>query len=262
MNILVCVKQVPDLEQITVRADAQGNAWLGSIAELRMNYFDEFAVEEAVRLKEAADGIVVNALTVGPETAMSVVKRAVGMGADRGVRLPYEGRHRGESGAPAAVAARIARFLRRSPHTLVLFGGMSEDGMNAQVGPMAAALAGLPYATQVISLELAGDLSAVSVEREVEGGAREILEIKLPAAVCVQPGINRPRYPTLSNLLRANRQDVEVIDTLEEHSPAEPVVLLGETRPPRNRSGDVISGSLQEKAAWFATFLRQRTSIR
>jgi electron transfer flavoprotein beta subunit len=262
MNILVCVKQVPDLEQLAVSADAQGNARPSSIGEMRMNHFDEFAVEQAVRLKEAAEGIVVDALTVGPETAAPVVKRAVGMGADRGVLIRAETYRDGEDMGSAATATLIARYLEETPYTLVLFGSMSEDGMSGQVGPMAASLVGLPYATQVISLEAAGDFSVLSVQREVEGGVREHLAIRLPAAICVQPGINRPRYPSLSNLLRANRQDVDVFDPAGEPPPTEPSAFLGETLPPRHRSGDVIAGSLDEKAAWFVTFLRQKALIR
>ena len=258
MNILVCVKQVPDVEQITVTEDRDGSAVLGEFAGFHMNRYDEFAVEAAVRLKEATDTVRVDALAVGPEPARDVVKRAIGMGADRGVHLQTAD---GKDTGPAAVADRIARYAGQKPYALILFGSMSEDGMHGQVGPMTSACLERPCATQVIALKIADDETAVSVEREVEGGARERVHLKLPAVLSLQPGINRPRYPSLSNLLRASRQKMEIISADGLGRVCDPVAYAGAMLPPRTRAGTVLEGTLQEKAGRFITILREKAFL-
>ena len=259
MNILVCIKEVPDLEQLRIEFGAAGEALVGDAAEMHMNRFDEFAVEAAVQLKESLTDVHIEALSVGPETALAVIKRAIGMGADQGVLLDTGDR---TDCGPYAVACRIARFAAPKRYDLILTGSWSEDGMNGQVGPMTAALLDRPCATQVMALQLADDRRSVAVAREVEGGAREQLQMRLPALLAVQPGINRPRYPSLSNLLRANRQPVEIVPGDAKEKAIDPVVCLGLTQPPRHRAGRVLEGDLQEKAASFLALLREKAFIR
>jgi len=259
MNILVCIKQVPDLEQMTVQRLGEDAVCLGDAAEMRMNRFDEFAVEAALQLKETLPKVHIDALSVGPEDSQAVIKRAIGMGADGGVLLDTGDR---ADPGPAETARRIARYAAAKPYDLVLTGSWSEDGMNGQVGPMTAALLDLPCATQVMALQLADDQRSVAVEREVEGGAREQLQLRLPALLALQSGINRPRYPSLSNLLRANRQPVEIIHDAPDQTDADPVVCLGLMHPPRHRAGRVLEGGLHEKAETFLALLREKALLR
>ena len=259
MNILVCVKQVPDLEQMAVNCGSDGTLVVGEAAELRMNRFDEFAVEAAVQLKEALTGVHIDVVSVGPEPALAVIKRAIGMGADQGTLLDTGDR---PDPGPAEVARRISNYAALKCYDLILTGSWSEDGMNGQVGPMAAALLDLPCATQVMALQLADDRQCVSVAREVEGGAREHLQLRLPVLLALQSGINRPRYPSLSNLLRANRQPVDIIPANAEVRDIDPVVGLGLMQPPRNRAGRVLEGGLREKAETFLALLREKAFIR
>lgn len=258
MKILVCIKQVPDLEQILVDDGPNGAAVLGEFTGYRMNRFDEYAVEEAVHAKETLDEVSIDALTVGPERALEVVKRAIGMGADHGVHLLTTADIDAE---PASVSAWISQYTRRKDYDLILTGSMSEDGMNGQVGSMAAAHLDLPCATQVIRMRLVDDRSAVYIEREIEGGAREKLRLKLPALLALQSGINRPRYPSLSNMLRANRQAAEIIAVKSLESPGSPVVRLGTVLPRRTRSVNVLTGTPQEKAEQFLAILRGKAFI-
>ncbi len=258
MNLLVCVKQVPDLEQMAVHCGSDGVPVIGEPSEFRMNRFDEFAVEAAVQLKETLAEVHIDALSVGPEAALAVIKRAIGMGADQGGLLDTGDR---ADPGPYEVARRIARYAAPKRYDLILTGSWSEDGMNGQVGPMTAALLELPCATQVMALQLADDRRSVAVEREVEGGAREQLQLRLPALLAVQSGINRPRYPSLSNLLRANRQPVEIIPGDAGEKTIDPVVGLGLMQPPRHRSGRVLEGSLEEKAAAFLALLKEKAFI-
>lgn len=259
MNILVCIKQVPDLDQLPVELQADGQITVGAPPELRMNRFDEFAVEAALQLKEARGKIHIDAVSVGTAAVLAVIKRAVGMGVDQGILLDTGDR---TDPGPAEVARRIARCAGRKHYDLILTGSWSEDGMNGQVGPMTAALLDRPCATQVISLKLALDQTQVDVEREVEGGSRERLQLRLPALLALQSGINRPRYPSLSNLLRANRQAVETLVAEDGAGGADPVACLGFMQPPRTRAGRVLGGSPQEKAETFLTLLREKAFIR
>jgi electron transfer flavoprotein beta subunit len=189
---------------------------------------------------------------------LAVIKRAIGMGADQGALLDTGARPDPE---PAEVARRIADFAAPHHYDLIFTGSWSEDGMNGQVGPMTASLLNLPCATQVMDLRLDAEGGRVAVEREVEGGHRERLELRLPALLALQSGINRPRYPSLSNLLRANRQPVDIIAASPDAKDIDPVVCMGLMRPPRTRAGRMLEGGLQEKAATFLSFLREKALI-
>jgi electron transfer flavoprotein beta subunit len=258
MNILVCIKQVPDLERIVVAKDDHGMAALAFSGSFAMNRFDEFAVEQAVSIKESMVGVHIDVITVGPERSVQILKRAIGMGCNDGIHLATA---TDADPGPTAVAAWIAQFAHSRKYDLIFCGVMSEDVMCGQVGPMTAALLDLPYATQVIGMKISRDLAHVSIEREIEGGARELVDIRLPALLALQPGINRPRYPALSNMLRANRNVFETIptDTLE------PVKIqidpMGLVTPPHARAAQVITGSAFEKAGQMAALLKARALI-
>jgi electron transfer flavoprotein beta subunit len=256
MKILVCVKQVPKIERIVVRDGPNGLAELDISGEFRLNYFDEFAVEEAVRIKETMGGVHIDVITVGPERAAEVLKRPMGMGTDDGIHLrtPTDA----DSG-PAAVAAWLGEYARRRGYALILCGSMSEDGMHGQVGPMLAAHLNLPYATQVIDIKLGSDASWLSIEREIEGGAREMLEIRMPALLTLQPGINRPRYPSLSKLLRANRQEPETISTEIWGLGGASTDCLGLVAPEMRRASQLLTGSALEKAERLVEILKEKT---
>lgn len=258
MKILVCVKQVPDIERISVRNNPSGMPALEISGEFRLNYFDEFAVEEAVRIKERMARGRIDVITVGPDRAADVLKRPIGMGADAGIHLrtPTDA-----DPGPAAVASWIAECARPREYRLILCGSMSEDGMNGQVGPMLAARLNLPYATQVIAITPASDPSMLSIQREIEGGIREMLEIRMPALLTLQPGINRPRYPSLSRLLRANRQGLETVSTEALEPAGASIDCLGLVAPEKRRASQVLTGSTREKAERLAAILEEKAFL-
>ena len=258
MNILVCVKQVPDLERIVVTHDAHGMASLALSDRFAMNRFDEFAVEQAVSIKESMTGVHIDVITVGPERSVQILKRAIGMGCNDGVHLATAAN---ADPGPATVAAWIAQFARSGEYDLMLCGVMSEDSMCGQVGPMAAALLGLPYSTQVMGMKISPDLADVSIEREIESGARELVDIPLPALLALQPGINRPRYPALSNMLRANRHVFKTIPTDTLETMGVQVDCIGLAKPPHTRAAQVITGSPLEKAEQMAALLKAKALI-
>lgn len=258
MKILVCAKQVPEMEGVAVNTNADGVAVPVNFGRFAMNRFDEFAVEQAVSIKESLEGVQVHVITVGPEQASRILRRAVGMGCDEGIHLLTA---TDADPGSRAVAAWIAEVAHTMAYDLVLCGSMSEDIMCGQVGPMAAALLDLPYATQVIGMEPAGDLTNVTIEREIEGGAREMMKLPLPALLALQPGINRPRYPSLSNLLRANGKLFNTIFTDTLTFARNQVECLGFVLPEHARAAQVITGPALEKAARVAALLKTKALI-
>lgn len=258
MKILVCIKQVPESEN-PIRIDDAG-AWIQSdeIDEFKMNRLDEFAVEEAVLIKEAFGDTHIDALSAGPDRAVEVIKRSIGMGADDGVHIEAAA---GGYHASFETAAWIAEYARGAAYDLILTGAMSEDNMQGQVGPMIAKRLGLPCATAVIFEKMAPDQSAIYVERELEGGRRDTLELTLPAVLTVQSGINTPRYPSLSNLLRANKQGLKRIKSTDLGQNAVREDLVELVYPHKARSGLLLEGTQKEKANQLVRILRERALL-
>lgn len=249
MNILVCVKQILNPEARSSDGDTA------------MNRFDEFAVEAAVRLKDHLAGqgasVRIDVITAGPEGALRAVKRAMGMGADNGVHILA---HDSGPVPPQVTASRIARAVANRHYDLVITGIMAEDTLDGQVGPMLAEQIDVACATAVVSLEALPDSGTLLVERELEEGLRDCLEIQLPALITVQAGINTPRYPSLSRILAADRKPIPTIDA---DSLAAGITWPGSRQtflelPRKTRQGRVLQGSCQEKAAQLKALLREK----
>ncbi|HOD27877.1 MAG TPA: hypothetical protein PKH03_01580 [Syntrophales bacterium] len=288
----MCVKQVLDGEA-PVGVDASGRWFAPEATPIwRMNTFDAFAVEEALRVRERVPDTTIDAISVGPRVA-AVLTRALEMGADAGVHLVTESEGRL---SPRAVASAIAAWAGPRNYDLILTGAMSEDVMDAQVGPMLAALLGRPWATAVMRMDLSGwaidayprlsdrpeasgsadrtpqplesapiadgPYRTLYVERELEGGVREALALALPALVAVQSGINRPRYPALSHVLRARKQP---LITVPSETPgdgwAERERITGVQETPPSRTGIFLEGSPEDKARLLLELLEEKALL-
>lgn len=256
MNILVCVKQVPESEADMLIDEAAHRVRTGGGSEFRMNRCDECAVEEAVRIKEAFSGVSIDVLSAGPSSVETVIRRAMGMGADNGIHLVTRA---DEFQDPFLLAAWIAAVARPGGYDLIFTGVMSEDMMQGQVGPLTAELLSIPCATAVVAESLFLELNTIHVEREVEEGYRESVELQLPALLSIQTGINTPRYPSLSNLLRANQLPIKSIQAeMLDEPPKQQVVAC--VRPPQNvRNGIFLKGSPEEKADQLLKLLDERS---
>jgi len=258
MKILVCIKQVPESENPILIDD--GNAWIQSdeICDFKMNRLDEFAVEEALLIKAGFSDIKIDALSVGPERSTEVIRRSIGMGADAGIHIntESEGYH-----SSFEIAAWIAEYARGESYDLILTGAMSEDNMQGQVGPMIAKRLSLPWATAVIFEKISSDRKTIYVEREIEGGQRDTLELPLPAVLTIQSGINTPRYPSLSNLLRANKQGLNRIDAADPAQLAVCENLVELVYPRKTRASTVLQGTEEEKATQLIRILRERALL-
>jgi electron transfer flavoprotein beta subunit len=245
MKLLVCVKQVMESGSPIQINDSK--KWINHLASSRfeMNKFDAYAVEEALLIKEQFPETRIDVITVGPDPATETLRRALGMGADEAILLSD---NQGGYRPPFLTATWIAAHARNKGYDLILTGIMSEDEMNAQTGPMLAQLLSLPCCTGTIFEKISPDKTTVSVEREIEGGARDMFDIKLPCVLTVQTGINTPRYPALSKVLRAKKKKIQVIDAacLAKNPPS---LTLKQIHPPTTtRKGILLQGTIEDKA--------------
>jgi electron transfer flavoprotein beta subunit len=194
-----------------------------------MNPYDEYALEEALRLKDQSGEGTVTAITVGPDDARETLRSALAMGADDGVLLRSDGSMDG-----VAVARALADEIATREYDLVLFGKQAIDDDNMQVPAMVAQMLALPCATVVVDLEIEGGVA--TAKREIEGG-HEIVEFDLPGVIAAQKGLNDPRYPSLKGIMAAKRKPMEEKDI----ALAEPTIeLLGLTPPPARPEPQIV----------------------
>lgn len=206
MKIFVCVKQVPDTET-KVKIAADGASIDGSTIKWVMNPYDEFAVEEAVKLKEANAGSQVFVLTAGPKKrAGEVLRTALAMGADEGVLMDVP-----ENIDPLSTAKALAAAIKAEGGANLIFTGkLAIDDNASSVGQMVAEFLGVPH-TSVVS-KFGYNPESVTVERDIEGGAKEVVQMSLPALVAANKGLNMPRYASLPGIMKAKKKVLKEYD--------------------------------------------------
>jgi electron transfer flavoprotein beta subunit len=235
MNILVGISRVPDTAtKIIIGADGKSIDEKG--VKFIINPYDEFALEEGLRLKEKYGGTVVT-ITVGPEASKEVIRSALAMGADRAVLIKTEGFF-----DSFFAAKNIANYAKQFNPDIIFFGRQSVDFDSLMVPAMVAEFLGLPAITIVSKLTIDG--TKVVAERDVVGG-KEIVETTLPCVISAQKGLNEPRYPKLPDILKAKNKPIEEI-TPEQLEPK--VEILGMEIPLRARKNKIVGDSDQEIA--------------
>ena len=255
MNIVACVKQVPDTEaQIKVKPDGSGIEEGG--IKWVMNTYDEFGVEEALRLKEKNGGEV-TIVTIGPARAMETIRTALAMGADKGIHICDPA----FDGADAyATASALAAAIKGIPHDIIFCGQRAIDDDSGQVGAVLAELLGIPQVTVITKLEFAG--GAIKAIRPIEG-AQLLIECPLPCLVTAQKGLNEPRYASLPGIMKAKRKPVDVKDLA-----ALGVTVAAKAKvakfipPPARAAGKIICGDDPAmKARELARLLREEAKV-
>ena len=202
MKILVPVKRVVDYN-VKVRCKSDGTGVDIANVKMSMNPFDEIAVEEAVRLKEAGVATEVVAISAGVAACQETLRTALAIGADRGILVETDAELQ-----PLAVAKILKALLEKEGAQLVILGKQAIDDDSNQTGQMLAALANLPQGTFASKVEVAGD--KVNVTREVDGGL-ETVSLSLPAVVTTDLRLNEPRYVTLPNIMKAKKKPIDTI---------------------------------------------------
>ena len=234
MKVLVPVKRVIDYNvKVRVKADNSG-VELANV-KMAMNPFDEIAVEEALRLKEAGGANEVVAVSIGPTQNQETIRTALAMGADRGIHI--EAPHEVE---PLAVAKLLKAVVEREEPGLVFVGKQAIDDDCNQTGQMLAALLGWAQGTFVSGIEIKGDSAAVV--REVDGGL-EHLEVKMPAVVTVDLRLNEPRYASLPNIMKAKKKPLDSMSADELGVDVTPRLAITRVEePPAREAGIKVSG--------------------
>ncbi len=202
MKVLVSVKRVVDFN-VKVRVKSDGSGVETANVKMSMNPFDEIAVEEAVRLKEAGAATEIVAVSCGVQACQETLRTALAIGADRAILVETDAELQ-----PLAVAKLLKSIVAKENPGLVILGKQAIDDDSNQTGQMLAALLGWPQATFASKLKIAGEKAEVT--REVDGGL-ETVSIKLPAVVTTDLRLNEPRYVTLPNIMKAKKKTLETL---------------------------------------------------
>ena len=256
MKILVCIKQVPDMAS-RFKVNGEGT-WYDEIdLAFRMNEYDEFAVEQAVQLKEQQGNTPdITVLSIGPDRVVEMIKKALAMGCDRGVHIQDNASFRKD---PWQIASTIAGFSRDKNFDLIFFGMQSQDRGSAQVGPITAELLGIPCVTTVVGFAIADGV--ITAKRELEGGVKALVKFKPPALITCQLGLNTPRYPTLPNIMKAKKKEIlafPIADLLKEK---ELVATAGAYPREKKGSGIVLEGDVNDMAGRLVGILKEKTKV-
>ena len=230
MKIIVVIKRVPDTEtQVRIGPDAKNLDPAGVVYV--MNPYDEYAVEEAVRLKEKWGGDI-TIMCVGPEAATKEIRTAIAMGCDSGVLLKTDA----ASLDPMSVARALAGEIKAREYDLILFGKKNVDDDYGQIPLLVAARLDLPVVSAISRLEMGADAKKATARRSIEGGA-EVFGVTLPAVLTAEKGLNEPRYPTLIEVRKSMKAPLEIKDFPAE-SPG--LKVLGMELPPPRKGGKIV----------------------
>jgi electron transfer flavoprotein beta subunit len=254
MKILVMIKQVPDTAtQVKIGGDGRvidtaGITWI-------VSPYDEFALEEALRIKEKRGQGEVVAVSLGPERGKEALRSCLAMGADRAVHLLDPA---WEAPDTLMTARALAALIKKETPALALFGRQAIDDDMGAVAAQVAELLDWPCASWIMEEAVDADAKTIRVGRQVEGGL-EIFDLPLPAVASAQKGLNEPRYPTLKGIMGAKKKEIKEVKAADLGLPAEPAVLSVvklESLPPRP-PGRIIQGEPAEAVKELVRALRE-----
>ena len=247
MEILVCVRRVPDTSENEIQLNSAGNDIERDDLVYSVNEADNYAVEEALQIA-ARDGGKVTVVTVGNDEDEEVLRREMAMGANQGVLISDE-TFNGSDGR--GIATILKAYVQKNHYDLILTGIQAEDG-GAQVGGMLAALLDYPFASLVNSIEVL-DGKKLKVSREIEGGNREMNEIDLPCVLSIQTGINEPRYVGMRGIRQVASVDIPTfgasdlgVDTAAIGEAGAKVKRVDYFVPALGKGAEILQGSREE----------------
>ncbi|MTJ79855.1 MAG: electron transfer flavoprotein subunit beta/FixA family protein [Telmatospirillum sp.] len=237
MKVLVAVKRVVDYN-VKIRVKADGSGVDTTNVKFTMNPFDESAVEEAVRLKEAGKASEIVVVSMGPQQAQDTIRTGLAMGADRGILVASDAELQ-----PLAVAKLLKALVDKEQPSLVLVGKQAIDDDSNQTGQMVAALLGWPQGTFASKLVIDG--GKADVTREIDGGL-ETVSLSLPAVVTVDLRLNEPRYASLPNIMKAKKKPIETVSPSDLGIDVAPRLVTLKVEEPARRQAGVKVASVAE----------------
>lgn len=263
MEILVCVKRVPDSAENEIEPKADGSDIRRDDLVYSVNEWDNYAVEEAIQIVDRVGGSVTVA-TVGDGESEEVVRREMAMGANNGLML-VDPAFEGSDGR--GIAAILKAAVQKGTYDLVLCGAQADDGA-AQVGGMLAAMLDWPYASLVNKIEVA-DAKTLKIGREIEGGNQEISQIDLPCVLSIQTGINEPRYVGIRGIRKVASVEIPVmsaaalgVDPAAVGRAGARVRRLDYFVPPAGAGAEILQGKPEEIAAKLTELLKAKGGIK
>lgn len=256
MNTFVLLKQVPDTEtKIRIAGDKAGIEkndikWI-------INPYDEFAIEEALKIKEKLKEGTVTAVTVGPDRAVEALRTAVAMGADNAIHVKAE-----ETDTLLAAKA-LAEVLKKETPSLILTGKQAIDDDQAAAFNYVAEFLNLPSATVLVKIDIGADKKSAKVEQEAEGGAINVIDTPLPAVLAVNKGINTPRYASLPGIMKAKKKEIKTYTLADLGLGSETVgVKFSDYQlPPERKAGKKIEGDAATQAKELVRLLREEAKV-
>ncbi len=262
MNIIVCVKRVPETTDADVIIDKSGKDIEKGGLVFDLNEWDNYAIEEAILLKEKMGGTV-TVLSMGGEESNESLRKCLAMGADDAVRLTDPAFAGSDGFATARV---LAEAIRKIPYDLVFTGVQAEDDGFGQVGVALAEILGVPHASLVNSLGVQ-DMK-VNAHRELEGGLEEVVEVDLPAVLTIQTGINQPRYVSIMGIRKVAKKEIKTFGVSDLNLKTEEVGLSGSYiqlekifLPPVGEGAQMLEGKPEEIASKVFDILKEKGGL-
>ncbi|MCX5882823.1 MAG: electron transfer flavoprotein subunit beta/FixA family protein [Deltaproteobacteria bacterium] len=263
MEILVCVKRVPDTAENEIVVNSKGTDIERGDLVYSVNEWDNYAVEEAIQIRDNVGGSV-TVVTVGDGDAEEILRREMAMGADKGVLLSDD-TFNGSDGK--GIATILKAEIAKGKYDLILTGAQADDGA-AQVGGMLAAMLDMPYASLVNKIEIVSD-KVIKVGREIEGGNQEMSEIDLPCVLSIQTGINEPRYVGIRGIRKVASVEIPVHGSADLGLAAGSVGAAGAKVkrmdyfvPPMGEGAEMLEGSSDEIAEKLIELLKSKGGIK
>jgi len=256
MKILVCIKQVPDLES-RFKPNAAGLWFDDADLAWRMNEYDEYAVEEAVRLREQiGEAAELTVLSIGPDRVVETLKKSLAMGCDRAVHIQDSAVAEKD---PWQIAGIIAAYASDKSYDVIFTGMQSQDRGSAQVGVTLAERLGFGCVTTLVGFAYSDGV--ITAKRELEGGIKGVAKLRTPALVTCQLGLNVPRYPTLPNIMKAKRKELESLPVASLSSDP-PRVTTARFYPPAKKGGGLIlEGEISTLVEQLFGILKDKTAV-
>lgn len=255
MKILVCIKQVPDMES-KFKVDDSGTWYVKTDLAWRMNEYDEYAVEQAVQLKEQCKEGDITVLCIGSDQVKETMKKALAMGCDRGAHIKDD---EASGKEPFEIAGVIAEFAKDKDFELIFTGMQSQDRGSGQVGILVGEMLGIPSVSTVV--EFSYEDGTLDLKRELEGGIKACVKVSSPAVITCQLGLNTPRYPTLPNIMKAKKKEllsIDIADLLKVEPRQETMKMYF---PEKKGGGLVLEGDAADLADQLIKILKEKTGV-